>query len=95
MDLAQAIREADQILLGFAAPDEDKKSEEYALSYYSCQVDQIIHMFKIAEELQKSLGSTIFLDKIDDYGYGDLYKLYKEDVSNEEIVDLYLSYREQ
>lgn len=95
LDLTQGIREAEQLLLGFGPKTDDKSSAEYSTSYFSCQVDQIIHMFKVADELQKSANSTVFLDKLVDYGYGDLYKLYKEDVPNEEIVDLYLSYRDK
>lgn len=95
LDMAQGIREAEQLLLGYAPQTDDMESEEYAISYHSRQVDMIIQMFKVAEELKKSTNSQVFLDKIENYGYGDLYKLYKEDVSNEEIVDLYLSYRDQ
>lgn len=90
LDLAMAIREAEQFLLGYTPPDLDEDPEKYSLIYHTRQLDLIVHMFKIADELQKTEKSEVFLDKIENYGYGYLYKLYKEDVSNEELIDLYL-----
>lgn len=91
MDLTSAIREAEQLLLGLSLPDKAADEQAHATLYHSRQLDLIVHSFKIAEELTEINGNTNFLDKIENYGYGELYKTYRQGVSNEELVDLYIS----
>lgn len=92
LDIAVGIREAEHKLLGFKIPDEETDPKGHQLQNHSLQLDLIVHMFKIADEMRNNAGSTVFLDIINNYGYSSLYKLYEQNVSQEELAGLYLEY---
>lgn len=91
LDLSMAIRESEQLLLGFSLPDRELDPQRHADMYHSRQLDLIVNMFKVAEEMQESYNSRVFLDKIENYGYGDLYKTYVEGVPQTELIAEYIS----
>lgn len=90
LDLSVGIREAEQKLLGLTVTDKKQDPKEHQLSYHSLQLDLIVQMFKICDEMQKTNDSEVFLDIVNNYGYSNLHKLYEQNVSHEEMADLYL-----
>ena len=91
LDLSVSIREAEQMLLGFVLPEKDEDPQKHADIYHSRQLDLIVNMFKIADEMKDSNNSGIFLDKLKNYGYGNLYKTYAEGVPQSELISEYIS----
>lgn len=91
LDLSMAIRESEQLLLGFTLPDRESDPQRHADMYHSRQLDLIVNMFKVAEEMQKTNNSRVFLDKIKNYGYGNLYKTYVEGVPQSELIAEYVN----
>jgi hypothetical protein len=86
---AKALREADQDLMGYKAPDPDKDIMEYATALHAKNMDAITYVCKIVKELTDTEYFTILLDVLDEIGYKRVYEVYARDGSQEEIFKAY------
>lgn len=89
LQFAKALREADQELLGFKAPDPGKDIMEYATVMHAKNMDSITHVCKIVQELTNSSYYADLLDAIDEIGYKRVYQVYVGGGSQEEIFKAY------
>lgn len=86
------IRDAEQALCGFRRPNaETMDSVEYSNLIFSKSFDIIMHMFKIADELNQKLGLKKVIDKIVDLGHSDLYEAYKAGSDFYSLQNLFLN----
>lgn len=91
MTLYCGIRDAEQAHNGFRRPNKDEvEASEYATIVFSKAFDIVLHMFKIADELNAKLGFKKVLDMVVALGYGDLYKAYKAGSDFYALQALYL-----
>jgi hypothetical protein len=89
LDLIKGLREADQELIGFTAPDPAKDLMEYATVMHSKALDAIIHICKVLKELTNSSHFSVLLDELDNLGHSKVYKAYSENASKEELFKAY------
>lgn len=87
--LIKALREADQEMIGFTAPDPMKDIMEYAAIMHSKNIDSIVHVCKVVKELTNSSHFPVLLDAIREIGYSDVYQAVEKDASKDEIFDAY------
>ena len=87
--MIKGLREADQELIGFTAPDPAKDLLQYAAAIHAKNVDSIIYICKVVKELTKSSLFPVLLDTLTEIGYGNLYKAYENGASQEEMYDIY------
>jgi len=89
IQLAKAIREADQEYAGMTAPDPMKDVVAYAGFMHARNVDSIYYVFQTIKELKNSSFFDILLDTLKNLGLNDMYKAYLEGKSKEELYDYY------
>lgn len=86
---AKALREAEQEVIGFTAPDPAKDFMKYASVMHAKNLDAIVYACKVAKELTNSSYSKDLLDALREYEYIDVYKAYISDASEKELFDAY------
>ncbi len=85
-----ALRDAEQSFAGFKRPPVDSDPAEYASMTFSKSLDIIMHLCIIADELKEELGFTKPLDLVHELGHGYIYKAYKENTDENELIDLFI-----
>lgn len=89
LELAAALREAEQTHLGFEVPGKDTTPLEFAAMNHAKNLDVVVHMCKVAAELSQSPNKTGYADALEEQGLGGIYDAYVRDFSSDEIVDTY------
>ncbi len=89
LQYAKALREADQHLMGYIAPDPDKDLMEYATVMHAKNMDAITYLCKIVLELTKSSSFSVLIDTLDQLGYKGVYEVLARDGTREEIFKAY------
>jgi len=89
LQLVKALREADQELIGFTAPDPMKDVMKYAAVMHSKNLDSIVYVCKVVKELLGVMKFPELLDGMKDLGFNDVYKAYVKNASKEELFDAY------
>lgn len=89
LNLIKGLREADQEMIGFTAPDPSKDLMEYATVMHSKALDAIIYICKFVNELTNSSHFPVLLDSLEQLGHIKVYKAYEKDASKEELFDAY------
>ncbi len=89
LSLIKAMREADQELIGLTAPDPMKDIMKYATVMHTKNLDSIVYVCKVVKELTNSSILTDLLDGLGKLGYGNVYKAYLKNASEEELFDAY------
>lgn len=95
LQVIKGLREADQEMLGFTAPDPAKDIMEYATVMHSKALDAIIYICKVVKELTNSSYYSVLLDEIDKLGHIKVYKAYERDASKEELFKAYADIEER
>ena len=90
LTLACALRDIEQVMIGFRRPDRDLDPVEYASMTFSKSLDIIMNMCIIADELKEKLGYSKPLDLVHELGHDDLYKAYKNDLNYDELVEVFI-----
>lgn len=85
----KALREADQHLMGYIAPDPNKDIMEYATVMHAKNMDAITFVCKFVKELTNSSYFSVLIDAISQLGYKRVYDVYVKDGSQEEIFKAY------
>ncbi len=93
--LIKALREADQEIMGFTAPDPSKDLMEYATVMHSKTLDAIIHVCKVVKELTNSSYYSVLLDSLKKLGHIKVYQAYEKDASKEELFRAYANIEER
>lgn len=89
LQLIKGLREADQELIGFTAPDPAKDIMEYATVMHSKALDALIYMCRVIKELTNSSHFSVLLDELKNLGHINLYKAYIADASKEDLFKAY------
>lgn len=89
LKLIKGLRDADQELIGFTAPDPTKDLMEYAAVMHAKTLDSIVYMCKVVKELTNTSHYKDLLDGLTDLGHDALYKAYSKNASKEELFDVY------
>ncbi len=89
LELVKALREADQELIGFTAPDPQKDLMEYATVMHSKTLDAIVYICTVVKELTNSSHYSVLLDTLEKLGHINVYKAYEANASEEELFDAY------
>lgn len=89
LKLIKALRDADQELIGFTAPDPTKDLMEYAAVMHAKALDSIIYVCKVVKELTNSSVYKDLLDGLAELGHDAVYKAYIKEASKEELFDVY------
>lgn len=89
LNLVKGLREADQELIGFTAPDPSKDLMEYATVMHSKALDAIVYMCRFLKELTNSSYFPVLLDEMKHLGHIKVYQAYIDDASKEELFDAY------
>lgn len=89
LKLIKALRDADQELIGFTAPDPTKDLMEYAAVMHAKTLDSVLYMCKVIKELTNSSHYQELLDGMTILGHDAVYKAYVKDASKEELFDVY------
>lgn len=89
ISLIKALREADQELIGFTAPDPTKDLMEYAAVMHAKNLDSIVYVCKVVKELSHSSHFPVLLDALAEIGFNNVYKAYEVNASKEELFDAY------
>ncbi|MBN8521277.1 MAG: hypothetical protein J0L77_05190 [Alphaproteobacteria bacterium] len=87
--LIRGLREAEQEIIGFTAPDPTKDLMEYAAVIHAKNMDAIVYICKVVKELSKSSHFPVLLDTLAELGLDSVYKAYEKNASTEEIFDAY------
>ncbi|MEM6781752.1 MAG: hypothetical protein AAF569_07810 [Pseudomonadota bacterium] len=90
LDMCKGLREAEQHLLGFRAPDENESVLNHAAILHAKNLDAITHMCRVVHELEKTDYYSILLDEIKKQGHSMIYKAYVSGLSNEETAEIYV-----
>ena len=91
MSLYCGIRDVEQALCGFRRPDaKTMDAVTYSNALFSKSFDIVIHMFRIADELNQKFGLKKVIDKIVELGHSDLYEAYKAGSDFYALQNLYL-----
>lgn len=85
----KALREADQHLIGKIAPDPEKDVMKYAIAMHAKNMDSITYVCKFVKELTNSSYFSVLIDAISQLGYKEVYEVYANDGSTEEIFAAY------
>lgn len=89
LQLIRGLREADQDVMGYTAPDPNKDLMAYATIMHGKSLDAIIYICKVIKELTNSSSFSVLLEALADLGYSKFYKAYIADASKEELFDIY------
>lgn len=89
ISLIKALREADQELIGFTAPDPTKDLMEYATVMHAKNLDSIVYVCKVVKELSNSSHFAVLLDTLAEIGFNGVYRAYEGNASNEELAKAY------
>lgn len=89
LDLIRGLREADQDLIGFKAPDPAKDIMEYATVMHSKALDAIVYICKVLKELTNSSSFPVLLDEMEKIGHINVYNAFVKDATEEELFDAY------
>ncbi len=92
LQYTKALREADQDLMGYKAPDRNKDVMEYATVMHTKNIDSITYVCKVVKELTNSSHFPVLIDAIDKIGYKDMYKVYERNGSQDELMKAYAGY---
>jgi len=86
---AKALREAEQEIIGFTAPDPTKDFMKYASVMHAKNLDSVVYACKVVKELTNTSHSQDLLDALKGFGYSDVYKAYISNASEKELFDAY------
>ena len=89
LQLIRGLRQADQELIGFTAPDPTKDLIKYATAMHAKALDSIVYMCRVVKELTDSEYFEILLDEIRKLGHINVYKAFDRDATKEELFDAY------
>jgi len=89
LELAKSLREADQQLFGYVAPDPTIDIIEYAAVMHAKALDSVLYICKVVKELTNSSHFSVLLDAIEKLGHIRLYRAYSEDATEQELYDIY------
>lgn len=89
INLARALRDADQEYSGLTAPDPMKDVMAYAGFIHARNLDSITHVCKIIKELTNSSFFSVLLDSLPILGLQYVYKAYLDGKPKEELYDYY------
>jgi len=89
LDLIKGLREADQQLIGFIAPDPTKDVMEYAAAIHAKALDATVYVCKVLKELTNSSYFSVLLDEMKNLGHIKIYQAYIADASKEELYKAY------
>lgn len=89
LNLAKALREADQELAGHKAPDLMTDLMAYAAFMHSRNLDCLTTACKIVKELTNSSHFTNLVDTLTKLGFNEFYKAYIDGKTREELYDFY------
>lgn len=92
LDLINALRSAEQEMLGMTAPDKNTDFLGYASMMHAKNLDCIVHMCKVVNELTNSSYFPVLLDEIEKLGHLNIYKTY---VNEADALALSEAYTEQ
>jgi len=89
LELIKGLREADQQLIGYVAPDPTKDITEYAAVMHAKALDSIVYICKVVKELTNSSYFPVLIDEMKKLGHDSLYKAYVNEASEQELYDVY------
>lgn len=95
LELAAALREVQHILMGYTVPDESTDPLGAATAKHAKFLDIVIQMCKIGHELTESMGTSEYVDILEDLGHGEIYKAHVAEASKQQIVDKYVEAHEK
>jgi hypothetical protein len=95
LELAAALRSAEQEILGFANPESSADPLEFAAMHHAKNLDLVIHMCKVAYEVDKSNDNNNLQETLEEMGHGGLYDAYVRDFAPDELVDIYYDQDQQ
>ena len=85
----KALREADQHLMGYIAPDPNKDIMEYATVMHAKNMNSIKYVCKFVKELTNSSYFPVLMDAVSQLGYKEVYDVYANDGDQEAIFKAY------
>lgn len=89
LNYVKSLREADQHLMGYIAPDPNKDIMQYATVMHAKNMDAITYVCKFVKELTSSSHFSVLLDMLQQLGYKEVYEVLIRDGSQEEIFKAY------
>ncbi len=89
LELVKGLREADQHLIGYIAPDPTKDITEYAATMHAKALDSIIYVCRVLKELTNSSYFSVLIDEMKKLGHHSLYTAYVNEASEQELYDVY------
>lgn len=89
LQYVKALREADQHLMGYVAPNPAEDIKKYAIVMHAKNIDAITYVCKFVKELTNSSYFSVLIDAISQMGYKEVYEIYARDGSQEEIYKAY------
>lgn len=89
LKLVKALRDADQELIGFTAPDPLKDLMEYAAVMHAKTLDSVIYSCKVVKELTNTSHFKEMLDGLSKLGHDAVYQAYERNASKDELFDAY------
>jgi hypothetical protein len=89
LELGGAVREIEQDIVGFKMPREDEDPLTAASIKHAKYLDIIVYLCKIAIELEKSTGSTEYVETLEKLGHGDVLQAYLAQAGDEEMISAY------
>jgi hypothetical protein len=89
MELAAALREAEQEAIGYCHPGENADPLEFAAMSHAKNLDIIVHMCRIALELSQNSNEKKYIEALEEEGLGGIYDAYVRDFSSDDIVEKY------
>lgn len=89
--LASCLRFLDQFLLNLTYPDPMIDPRKYATTSHGKNMDAIVHVCKIAIELQQTARGSSALKFIEAAGFAKIFDAVRRGASDEEVFDAYAS----
>ena len=89
LQICKALREAEQEIIGFTAPDPKQDLLKYASVMHAKNLDAIVYVCKFVKELTNSLLFSDLIDAISQLGYKEVYEAYDKDATEEQLFDAY------
>lgn len=89
LELVKGLREADQHLIGYVAPDPTKDITEYAATMHAKALDSIIYVCRVLKELTNSSYFPVLIDSLKKLGFNSFYNAYLEGRPIDELYDYY------
>tara|TARA_R110002124_G_scaffold64985_2_gene177360 strand:- start:166388 stop:167005 length:618 start_codon:yes stop_codon:yes gene_type:complete len=90
MALGLGIRELEQVLMGYPRADSSMDDIAFCQRTLTKSVDITTYMCRIADEYHSNYDNHKPLDKVIELGHGEVYQAYKNKVSYDEFVDIFV-----